>query len=99
MLSFNRKNSNLRKKVIHSGNEDHTKKVYFISAFGTQQSGSPTKETFMFDLYSKELELVNITTYSINSTNLIIYYDLHRPIFVTFFDVKEEIKYLQIRKI
>ena len=87
-----------KERCIRSGNEDATKRVYFISAVGTHKNGSPRKEPFMFDIQTKYFELVNIPAQPIDVTDLLAYYDLHNPEFSTFFDTNEKIKDLRMKK-
>ena len=87
-----------KERCIRSGNEDGNKKVYYISAVATHKNGSPRKEPFMFDIHTKEFELVNIPAQPIDVTDLLAYYNSHNSEFSTFLDTNEKRKDLRMKK-
>ena len=88
-----------KEKAIRFANENHLRKVYFISVVGTYKNGNPRREPFMFDIFTKTFDMKNTDAIPIDITDLIAYYDKHHPTFVTVFDESEPIETLRMKKI
>ena len=89
-----------KERVIRSGIQDQSKKVYYISCVGTYRNGNPRKDPFLFDLYTKTFEMQNIPgqVYAIDVRDLLQFYDTFHPTLVTVFDGKEKNKNLRMKQ-
>ena len=85
-------------RAIISADEDPSCYVYYISTVAAHKNGNPRKEPFMFDIITKNIDMSNVCAIPINMQDLITFYNNTHPEFEVFYDEKEPVPNLKMKK-
>ena len=87
-----------KERAIRLAARDGRKNVFYVSMVGSFKNGTPRKERFLFDAYTRNFEMKFTDAHPIDIPNLIDYYDQHHPMFEIFYDTKERKNNRRLKK-